>query len=72
MSKQASVSNSRFMYTASYTFPHFAPGASEQSTAKGISVFKLETDGSFEIIQTIETHIDETHINFHPFREFIG
>ncbi|WP_117232897.1 lactonase family protein [Vibrio maerlii] len=55
MSKQASVSNARFMYTASYTYPHFAPGASKQSSAKGISVYKIETDGSLELIQIIET-----------------
>lgn len=55
MKPQASVSNSRFMYTASYTYPHFAPGASEQSTAKGISVFSIGPNGSQELIQVIET-----------------
>ncbi|HAS6309268.1 TPA: beta-propeller fold lactonase family protein [Vibrio vulnificus] len=55
MSKQTSVSNSRFVYTASYTYPHFAPGASKQSSAKGISVYSIKADGSLELVQTMET-----------------
>lgn len=43
------------MYTASYTYPHFAPGATEQSSAKGISVYSVESNDSLELIQVIET-----------------
>ncbi|MFC0058402.1 lactonase family protein [Vibrio inusitatus] len=55
MKQQAPRLSSRFMYTASYTYPHFAPGSTEQSTAKGISVYSVAPNGSLELVQVIET-----------------
>ncbi|MEH6533540.1 MAG: lactonase family protein [Photobacterium frigidiphilum] len=46
--------NTQYLYVASYTYPHFAPGAVKVSGAKGISVYKIE-DNELRLIQVIET-----------------
>ncbi len=46
--------NNQYLYVASYTYPHFAPGASSVSEAKGISVYKIEAD-ELRLIQVMET-----------------
>ncbi|MGR5177473.1 lactonase family protein [Vibrio mediterranei] len=42
-----------YMYVASYTYPHCAPGSDAVSSAKGISVYEIDGCGQHQLIQVI-------------------
>ncbi|WP_240205786.1 lactonase family protein [Vibrio sp. CyArs1] len=45
----------KYMYVASYTYPHSAPGSDTVSTAKGISVYEIDDSGNHELVQVMES-----------------
>lgn len=50
----ASHINAGYFYVGSYSAPNYAPGSKMPSTAKGISVFKVDKNGEIKLVQEVE------------------